>query len=96
MYARLITIAVAFRNVGSHHIDDKWIKEKYVEALWPYEAQDLKTLKGRHNYYQMTSHDLMQEMQAFKVADKNAKDALNHVIGMAKGENLALKASVIE
>ena len=37
MYARLITVSAAFRNVGAGHIDDKWIKEKYVEALWPYE-----------------------------------------------------------
>ena len=56
MYARLITVAAAFRNVGAKHIDDKWIKEKYVEALWPYEPQDLKTLMGRHNYYDMSSH----------------------------------------
>src|SRR3954454_1503325 len=56
MYARLMTVSTAFRNVGANHIDDKWVKEKYVEALWPYEAQDLKTLMGRHNYYEMSSH----------------------------------------
>ena len=95
MYTRLITVAAAFRNVGAHHIDDKWIKEKYVEALWPYEPQDLKTLMGRHNYYQMTSHELMQELQSFKVAEKNASDTLKRAIGMAKGENLALKATVV-
>ena len=77
-------------------IDDKWIKEKYVEALWPYEPQDLKTLMGRHKYYQMTSHELMQELQSFKVAEKNANDALKRAMGMTKGENLALKASVVE
>ena len=95
MYARLITIAAAFRNVGATHIDDKWIKEKYVEALWPHEPQDLKTLQGRHNYYQMTSHELMQELQSFKVAEKNANDALKRAMGIAKGENLALKATVV-
>ena len=96
IYARLITIAAAFRNVGAHHIDEKWIKEKYVEALWPYEPQDLKTLMGRHNYYEMSSHELMQELQSFKVAEKNANDALKRAMGMAKGESLALKASVVE
>ena len=75
MYKRLLSIATAFRNVGATHINDKWIKDKYVEALMPYEAQDLKTLKGRHNFYEMTSHEVMQEMQAFKVEEKNAKDA---------------------
>ena len=43
----------------------------------------------------MTSHELMQEMQAFKVAEKNANDALKRAMGMAKGENLALKATVV-
>ena len=56
MYARLISVAAAFRNAGATNMDDRWIKDKYVEALWPYEAQDLKTLKGRHDYYQMSSH----------------------------------------
>ena len=96
MYKWLLSIATAFRNVGADHINDRWIKEKYVEALMPYEAQDLKTLKGRHNFYEMTSHELMQEMQAFKVDEKNAKDALNRAIGMAKGENLVLKMNVVE
>ena len=44
----------------------------------------------------MNTHELVQEMQAFKVDEQNAKDALNRAIGMAKGENLALKASVVE
>ena len=71
MYARLITVAAAFRNVGAMHMDDRWIKDKYVEALWPYEPQDLKTLMGRHNYYEMSSHELMQELKSFKIAEKN-------------------------
>src|SRR3954470_8509837 len=95
-YARLITVTSAFRNVGATYIDDNWVKEKHVEALWSYEPQDLKTLMGRHNYRQMTSNELMQELQAFKVAERNANDALKRSIGMAKGQNLALKASVVE
>ena len=51
---------------------------------------------GRHNYHQMTSHELMQELQAFKVAEKNANDALKRAMGMANGENIALVASTGE
>src|SRR3954467_14582289 len=96
MYARLMTVSTAFRNVGAAHIDEKWVKEKYVEALWPYEAQDLKTLIGRHNYYDMSSHELMQHLQAFKVQGKNAQDALKRALVMDPEESLALVASTAE
>ena len=38
----------------------------------------------------------MQEMDAFKVAAKNAKDARARAIGISSGVNLALKAKVVE
>jgi hypothetical protein len=44
----------------------------------------------------MTSNQVIQEMQAYKVVTKNAEDARAHAIGMQKNSNLALKASVIE
>ena len=44
----------------------------------------------------MTSNEVMQEMTAFKVAAKNAKDARARAIGMSSGVNLALKAKVVE
>ena len=35
MYARLITVAAAFRNVGAGHIDDKWIKRNMLKPYGP-------------------------------------------------------------
>jgi hypothetical protein len=32
MYRRLKAIATTFKNLGAHHIDDEWIKMKYVLA----------------------------------------------------------------
>src|SRR4051812_1835314 len=76
MYCRLKTTATAFRNVGASHVDDAWIKRKYVSVLMPFESTNLKSLQGRHNYHLTTSNEVMQEMAAFKVAAKNVNDAV--------------------
>ena len=89
MYRRLKTTATAFRNVGASHVDDAWIKSKYVSALMPFEPTDLKSLQGRHNYHLMTSNEVMQEMASFKVAAKNAKDAHARALGMSNVVNVA-------
>jgi hypothetical protein len=94
MYRRLKAIATTFKNLGAHHIDDEWIKMKYVLAYMLFEPADLKSVQGRHKYHDMTSNQVMQEMQAYKVAAQNAEDA--RAIRMQKSSNLALKASVDE
>ena len=96
MYRRLKSVATTFRDHGATYVDDAWIKRKYVSALMPFEAIDLKSLQGRYNYHLMTSNEVMQEMAAFKVAAKNAEDARARAIGMHKGVSLALKAKVVE
>ena len=96
MYRRLKSIATTFKSLGASHIDDAWIKRKYVSSLMPFESADLKTLQGRHNYHTMTSNEVMQEMQAFKVAAKNAEDSRARAIGMSKGVTHALKAKVVD
>ena len=88
MYGSLKGIVTTFRKHGATHIDDAWIKRKYVSALMPFEPTDLKSLQGRHSYHQMTSNEVMQEMASFKVAAKNTKDARARAIGMQKGSML--------
>jgi hypothetical protein len=44
----------------------------------------------------MISNEVMQEMQAYKVAAQNAEDARAHAMEMQRSSNLALKASVVE
>lgn len=55
MYRRFITIADAFRNVGAQHIDDFWIKDKYIDCMMPYEPIDVKSLLGRECHSSLTS-----------------------------------------
>jgi hypothetical protein len=43
MYRRLKAIATTFKNLGACHIDDEWIKMKYVSSLMPFEPTDLKS-----------------------------------------------------
>ncbi|KAM0916349.1 hypothetical protein ACQ4PT_010232 [Festuca glaucescens] len=96
MYRRLKALAITFRDLGATHVDDNWIKRKYINALLPFEPVDLRILKNKHNFEQMTSNDVMQEMDAFKVESKIADDTRARAIGMRRGGNLALKAHVVE
>ena len=95
MYGRLKNLAQAFYNVGAKYADDAWVKRKYVNALMPFEPVDLKAIQGRHNYLGMTSNEVMQEMQASKVATKNALDSRARAMGVKQGPSLALKAKVV-
>jgi hypothetical protein len=96
MYRRLLTIATKFGNAGDKHVDDMWVKYKYVDARMPYEPMGIKSLQGRYNYAQMSSNEVMKDMQAFKVVERNAEDSRNRAIGMEKGANLSLKANMVE
>jgi hypothetical protein len=49
IYRRLKAIATTFKNLGVHHIDDEWIKMKYVLAYMQFEPAGLKSVQGRHN-----------------------------------------------
>jgi hypothetical protein len=55
MYGRLLTVADAFRLIGATHINDSWIKEKYIECMMPFVPIDVKTLIGRECYSSLTS-----------------------------------------
>lgn len=96
MYRRLKALAITFRDLGATHVDDNWIKRKYINALLPFEPADLRILKNKHNFEKITSNDVMQEMDAFKVESRIADDTRARAIGMKRRGNLALKAHVVE
>ncbi|KAK1678922.1 hypothetical protein QYE76_039770 [Lolium multiflorum] len=96
MYGRLLIVADAFRLSGATHINDSWIKEKYIECMMPFVPIDVKTLVGRECYSSLSSQDAVHEMQALKVLEQNSHDSRNRAIGMAKGNNLALVVNPVE
>ncbi|KAK1650742.1 hypothetical protein QYE76_068547 [Lolium multiflorum] len=96
MYSRLLIVADDFRLIGATHINDSWIKEKYIECMMPYVPIDVKTLVGRECYSSLSSQDAVHEMQALKVLEQNSHDSLNRAIGMSKGNNLALVVNPLE
>ncbi|KAK1601452.1 hypothetical protein QYE76_018638 [Lolium multiflorum] len=96
MYGRLLIVADAFRLCGATHINDSWIKEKYIECMMPFVPIDVKTLVGRECYSSLSSQDAVHEMQALKVLEQNSHDSRNRAIGMAKGNNLALVVNPVE
>ncbi|KAK1697716.1 hypothetical protein QYE76_014413 [Lolium multiflorum] len=96
MYGRLLTVADAFRMIGATHINDSWIKEKYIECMMPFVPIDVKTLVGRECYSSLTSQQVVHEMQALKVLEENSHDSRNRALGMTKGSNLALAVNSAE
>ena len=96
MYQRLKALASAYRDLGAKHVDDTYIKRKYVNALMPFEENDLNSLQGKHNYDLLTSNEVMQEMQSYKVRAQIARDSRARALGMAQSSSLALKAKVVE
>ncbi|KAK1666697.1 hypothetical protein QYE76_054856 [Lolium multiflorum] len=96
MYGRLLTVVDAFRNVGATHINDSWIKDKYIDCMMPFEPIDVKTLVGRECYSSLTSQQAVHKMQALKVLEQNSCDSRNRAIGMSKGNNLALTVNSVE
>ena len=95
MYRRLKVLAKTFYNVGATYADDAWVKRKYVNALMSFEPVELKGIQGKHNYNQMSSNEVMQEIQASMVATKNAQDNRARAMGMRQGPSVALKAKVV-
>jgi hypothetical protein len=53
----------------------------------------MNSIKGDANFRKMTAHDILQEIVARKISEKNADDALAHARGV-HAPNLALKAKV--
>ncbi|KAK1627926.1 hypothetical protein QYE76_002241 [Lolium multiflorum] len=96
MYMRLITVADSFRNVGATHINDSWIKDKYIDCMMPLEPIDVKTIVGRECFPSLTSQQTVHEMQALKVLEQNSHDSRNRAIGMSRGNNLALTVNSVE
>ncbi|KAK1603087.1 hypothetical protein QYE76_037260 [Lolium multiflorum] len=96
MYGRLLTVADAFRLIGATHINDAWIKEKYIECMMPFVPIDVKTLVGRECYSSLTSQQVVHEMQALKVLEETSHDSRNRALGMSKGSNLALAVNSVE
>ncbi|KAK1662048.1 hypothetical protein QYE76_050207 [Lolium multiflorum] len=96
MYRRLITGADAFRNVGAKHIDDFWLKDKYIDCMMSFEPIDVKTLVGRESYSSPTSQQVVHELQALKVLEQNSQDSRNPAIGMSRGTNLVLAVNTVE
>jgi hypothetical protein len=93
MYRRLKALCVAMKDLGAYYVDDNWVKRKFVQALLPFEESKLNSIKGRSNYFTMTSGEVLSEVIAMKIAKKNVDIARARANGLRQ-VNLALKATV--
>jgi hypothetical protein len=61
MYRRLKGHLHHLQKPWSHHIDDEWIKMKYLNSYMPFEPTNFKSLQVRHNYHLMTSNQVRDQ-----------------------------------
>jgi hypothetical protein len=69
------------------------MKMKFFQALLPFMKDTMNSIKGGANYHKMTAHNILQEIVARKISEKNTDDALARARGV-RAPNLALKAKV--
>jgi hypothetical protein len=93
LHRRLSALQVKIIDLGSTQCDGRWMKRKFFQALLPFMKDTMNSIKGGANFRKMTAHDILQEIVARKISEKNADDALAHARGV-HAPNLALKAKV--
>jgi hypothetical protein len=69
------------------------MKRKFIQALLSFMKDTINSIKGDANFRKMTAHDILQEIVARRIFDKNVDDALTRARGF-HAPNLALKAKV--
>jgi hypothetical protein len=93
LHRRLLALQVKLTDVGSTQCDWKLMKRKFIQHILPFMKDTMNSIKGDVNYQKMTAHDILQEIVARKIAEKNADDVLARARGI-RTHNLALKAKV--
>jgi hypothetical protein len=91
LHRRLSALHVKLVDLGSTQCDERWMKRKFFQALLPFMKDTMNSIKGDANFRKMSAHDILQEIVARKISEKNADDALARARGVC-APNLALKA----
>jgi hypothetical protein len=91
LHRRLSALQVKLVDLGSTQCDGRWMKRKFFQALLPFMKEMMNSIDA--NFRKMTAHDILQEIMARKISEKNADDALARARGV-RAPNLALKAKV--
>jgi hypothetical protein len=58
------------------------MKRKFVQAILPFMKDTMNSIKGNASYWKMTTHYILQEIVARKIAEKNVDDALGSARGV--------------
>jgi hypothetical protein len=93
LHRRLSALQVKLVDLGSTQCDARWMNRKFYQALLLFMKETMQSIKGDANFQKMTAHDILQEIVARKISEKNADDAFARARGV-RAPNLALKAKV--
>jgi hypothetical protein len=76
LHRRLSALQMKLVDLGSTQCDGKWMKRKFFQALLLSMKYTMNSIKGYANFWNMTAHDILQEIVARKISKKNVDDAL--------------------
>jgi hypothetical protein len=76
LHRHLSALQVKLTDLGSFQCDWKWMKRKFIQALLPVHKKTVNSIKGNVNFRLMSAHDILQEIMARKISEKNTDDAL--------------------
>jgi hypothetical protein len=93
LHRRLSALQVKLIDLSSTQCNGRWMKRKFFQALLPFMKETMNSIKGDANFRKMVAHDILQEILARKISEKNADDALARAYGVC-ASSLALKAKV--
>jgi hypothetical protein len=93
LHRHLLALQVKLVDLGSTQCDGRWMNRKFFQALLPFMKEMMNSIKEDANFLKMTAHEILQEIMARKISEKNADDALACARGV-HAPNLALKAKV--
>jgi hypothetical protein len=82
LHRRLSSLQVKLTDLGSSQCDWRWMKRKFIQALLPFHKETVNSIKGNTNFWLMSAHDILQEMMARKISEKNVDDALARARGV--------------
>jgi hypothetical protein len=93
LYRRLSALQVKLINLGDTHCDERWMKRKFVQVVLPFMKETMNAIKQGAGYKEMMANDILQNIIAMRISEKNANGALACARGL-RAPNIALKAKV--
>ena len=92
MFRRLKALVVDMRDCGFKDCDEDWVKEKFLQALIPYNEHMVMNVQSRADFLDLSPSDVLGVFITMNTMKKSSEDTIARANGM-KRASLALQAT---